>query len=142
MQFTNMLAAILPVFLSFLPCILVRPPAALAQQTVKLTEPIPVTIQGLFRQADVVAVVRILSGTTEQYPIAVYDAEVLQSFKGIRVGARMFFGPYISYRLGSEYLVFLQKSKRALDPKEPSSAAGMTYGRIDSFYSVMYEGYG
>jgi len=128
-------------FLSFLACILVRPPDALAQQTVTLTEPSPVTIQELFKQADVVAVVRIRSGTTEQYPTTVYKAEIMQSFKGVRTGAKIFFGPYIHYRLGSEYLVFLQKSKRVLDPKEQNGTSDMNYGRIDSFYSVMYDGY-
>lgn len=58
------------------------------QQTVTLTEPSPVKIQELFKQADLVAVVRILSGDTEQYPTAVYKAKVVQSFKGIDVGGQ------------------------------------------------------
>lgn len=110
------------------------------QQTVTLTEPSPVKIQELFKQADLVAVVRILSGDTEQYPTAVYKAKVVQSFKGIDVGAKVFFGPYVSYGLGSEYLLFLQRSKKIIEPKEQSGAPGINYGRVDSFYTVMYQG--
>ncbi|MGH9710057.1 MAG: hypothetical protein ACRD37_05890, partial [Candidatus Acidiferrales bacterium] len=79
-------------------------PGAAQQQSVTLSEPATIKIQNLLKQADLVAVVRIRSGDTEQYPTAVYKAEVLKSFKGTEVGAKIFFGPYASYGLGSEYL--------------------------------------
>ncbi|MGH9709288.1 MAG: hypothetical protein ACRD37_01920 [Candidatus Acidiferrales bacterium] len=111
------------------------------QQTVTLREPATVKIENLLKQADLVAVVRIRSGDTEQYPTAVYKAEVLKSFKGTEVGAKIFFGPYASYGLGSEYLVFLHHSEKGIEPKEQPVAPGIDYGRIPSFYEVMYEGY-
>ncbi|MGB6077126.1 MAG: hypothetical protein WBG29_15965 [Candidatus Acidiferrales bacterium] len=137
---TNMPTVMHSRFLSFAACILAGSASGLTQQTVTLSEPPPVKIQELFKQADLVAVVRILSGDTEQYPVSLYKAEVVQSFKGIDVGTKIFFGPYVSYRLGSEYLVFLQHSKKAIEPKEQSGIPGMNYGRVNSFYTIMYQG--
>jgi hypothetical protein len=96
------------------------------QQTVTITEPAVVKIEELLKQADLIAVVRILSGDTEQYPSAVYKAEVLQSFKGAGVGTTVYFGPFITYGLGSQYLVFLHRSEKGIEPKQPTSASGLS----------------
>ncbi len=93
------------------------------------------------KQADLVAIVRLLSGDIEHYPKAVYKAEVVQSFKGVQKGAIIYFGPFIGYGLGEELLVFLHHSERGIEPNQPVTNSGLSYGPISSFYLVMYEGY-
>jgi|HubBroStandDraft_6_1064221.scaffolds.fasta_scaffold88603_2 hypothetical protein len=122
-------------------CLLYFSCPSFAQLTVTISEPATVKLEDLFNQADVVATVRILSGDTEQYPNAVYKAEVLKPFKGAGIGDRLFFGPYISYGLGSEYLVFLHRSARALAPTPEPKKRAMNYGPLQSFYEIMYQGY-
>ncbi len=114
---------------------------ASAQISVTITEPAQVKIEDLFKQADVVAVMRTVSGDLEHYPVAVYKAEVLKSFKGSAVGTKIFFGPYGGYSLGGEYLVFLRRSEKHIEPSNKSKNSVSTYGPLPSFYEVMYEGY-
>lgn len=115
--------------------------ATSAQQTETITEPARVGIEDLFKQADVVATVRIVSGNTEHYSHTVYKAEVLKAFKGVETGAKIFFGPYVSYGLGSEYLVFLHRSAGSLSPKPEANSQGVNYGVLQLSYDIMYEGY-
>ena len=109
--------------------------------TTTINEPATIKVEAWLKQADMVAVMRILSGDTEHYSTAIYKAEVLQSFKGVEKGATVYFGPFISYGLGSEYLVFLHRSEKGIEPTEKLSASGVNYGPVSSFYLVMYEGY-
>jgi hypothetical protein len=97
-------------------------------------------LEDLFRGADVVAVVRVLSGDGEDYEPTVYKARVLKALKGPASGATIYFGPYESYGIGSRYLVFLKKSRQSLMPKPTSQGNG--YGRIADFYEGMYSGFG
>ena len=110
-------------------------------QTVTITEPATVKVEDLFKQADLVAIVRVLSGDTEHYPTAVYKAEVLTPFKGAEIGDRIYFGPYIGYAVGGEYLAFLRRSDEETKPKEQSNMPGLNYGSLKSVYQIMYEGY-
>lgn len=114
--------------------------AASAQETVEIREPAVVKFEDLFRQADVVAFVKILSGDTENYPTAVYKAKVLQPFKGFKMGDQFFFGPYISYGLGSEYLVFLRSSDKQVEAKSKLESPGLSYGTLH-LDQIMYQGY-
>ena len=98
-----------------------------------------VTVIDLFRQADLVAVIEVLSGDTEHYPVTVYKAKVKKAFKGTRPGETIYFGPFISYGVGSEYLVFLSKDEKGIEPKDKSS--GVNYGVIPSFFRIMYVGF-
>jgi hypothetical protein len=98
-------------------------------------------VEEMFKHADSVALIRIVSGDLEHYPTAVYKAEVLKSFKGPAVGAKIFFGPFSGYSLGSEYLVFLQRSQKQIEPSHSSESSAPMYGRILPFYEIMYEGY-
>jgi hypothetical protein len=41
----------------------------------------------------------------------VYKTEVPTALKGVRPGQKFHFGPFVSYGVGSEYLIFLQWSK-------------------------------
>ncbi len=113
-----------------------------AQQAATITEPERVKLEDLFNQADVVATIRIVSGDTEQYPHTVYKAEVLKPFKGTEPGATVFFGPYVSYGLGGEYLVFLRRSIGTLLPTKQSKTQVLSYGPIQTYYEIMYQGYG
>jgi hypothetical protein len=96
-----------------------------------------VKIADLFAEADVVATLRVLSGDEESYEAAVYKARVLTAFKGTETGAVLFFGPYISYGIGSEYLAFLSRS-----PTVPQKTGEQSpYPALHTFHEVMYAGF-
>ena len=99
----------------------------------------PVKLDVLFKEAHLVAVVNILSGDSEHYPITVYKAEVTEAFKGTNPGERIYIGPYIGLGVGTDYLLFLSKSEKQLTPKV--MAFGFTYGDLGYYYSIMYSGY-
>lgn len=104
--------------------------------SVTITEPSQIELSGLFQAADTVAVVRIISGDTENYARAMYKAEVVRSFKGTD-GKNLFFGPYVGFRVGSEYLLFLKTAK---DPAVPKTAPNAMYGTV-RYGEVFDEGY-
>lgn len=110
-----------------------------AQQSnsVTLTEPGVITIASLFKQADTVALVKIVSGDTENYDVAIYKAVVVSSFKGTATGDTLYFGPYRGDRLGWEYVLFLRKVAKPIAPKTNSST---NYGTV-SYSEVFNEGY-
>jgi hypothetical protein len=110
-------------------------------ESVTLSEPATVKIDDLFKQADLVAVVKVLSGDSEHYAITVYKAEVLNAFKGAANSDRIYFGPFINYGVGSEYLVFLRKSKEEFGVSRNADSPGLTYGTVTASYHVMYDGY-
>jgi hypothetical protein len=112
-----------------------------ATSTITINEPATVKIDDLVKQADTVVIVRILSGDTEHYPTAVYKAEVLNSFKGVPVGEKIYFGPFTGYGVGSQYLAFLQRSKKDLKPVDQSNTSGLSYGLLKSSHKIMYDGY-
>jgi hypothetical protein len=96
-----------------------------------------VTLSDLFSGADKVALVKVVSGDSEHYKTAVYKAVIEQGFKGGKSGDTIFFGPFVGYGVGVEYLVFLKKGPSE-DPSSPNSPA---YGRIESLDRIMYAGY-
>lgn len=105
-----------------------------------LSEPGTVAIADLFAQADVVAVVKILSGDSENYETAVYKSRVVTAFKGAEVGQQLFFGPFIGYEVGSEYVAFLRRAK--VSPKlRPHDGPTESYGPLEAFHLIMYQGY-
>jgi hypothetical protein len=110
-----------------------------AQQSkeVTITEPGIYELSGLFKQADTVALVRIVSGDTETYSTAVYKAEVVKSFKGVHSGETIYFGPYVGERLGWEYILFL---RNVSEPIKPKNIANDAYGTI-RYAEVFNEGY-
>ena len=99
-----------------------------------------VKLEDLFREADVVAEVRILSGDGENYEPTVYKARVLGALKGTTPGATIYFGPSDTYGIGNEYLVFLRRSPTPVRPK--STPPDRSYGTISEFYEGMYSGFG
>jgi len=56
------------------------------QKTIEISEPAAVSITDLFKQPDVVAIVQVVSGDSENYDTAVYKSKVLAVFKGAEQG--------------------------------------------------------
>src|SRR4051794_33234089 len=94
-----------------------------------------VKLSDLFKQADLVAAVEIVSGDAENYPVVVYKGKVLTAFKGIGENETIFFGPFVGFAVGNEYIVFLTKSKRGVKPNHDADASR---GEVKSFYGIMY----
>ena len=123
-----------------------------AQSSPDLTiaEPAVHTIGDLFKNADIVAVVKVLSGDTENYEHAVYKGEVVRSFKGAATGATVYFGPFVGERLGWEYFLFLHNKTKSLAPKTAASAGYGTiryseifnqgYSSMESSYQCVFDG--
>jgi hypothetical protein len=109
-----------------------------ARQSEQITvrEPGVYELAGLFKQADTVALVKIVAGDSESYRCAVYKAEVLKNFKGAKAGEVIYFGPYVGQRLGLEYVLFLRNAPDPIAPNVPGSA----FGRVH-YAEVFNEGY-
>ncbi len=71
---------------------LFQPAYAQQAQTVTLAEPGIIRLEKLFQMADTVALVKVLSGDTQNYPKVIYKAEVVKTFKGATVGQTIYFG--------------------------------------------------
>jgi hypothetical protein len=108
-----------------------------APESITITEPGRIPLSKLFKMSDTVALVRILSGDTENYETAVYKASVVQGFKGATEGQMLYFGPFIGQRLGFEAIVFLQKART---PAVPTKTPEAVYGTVP-FYKIFNEGY-
>ena len=106
-------------------------------ETVTITEPSRIKLADLFKFADVVAVVRIVSGDTENYEVPIYKAVVVKSFKGTSEGATMYFGPFLGERLGFEYTLFLRDLKHSAAPKSGPTVA---FGKVN-YLEVFNQGY-
>jgi hypothetical protein len=111
-------------------------------QAVTITEPGIYEIGGLFKSADVVALVKIVSGDAENYDCAVYKGEVVQSFKGIQRGTIIYFGPFVGYKLGDEYVLFLRNVDQPITPKTTASYGTIHYSKVfNQGYSSMETSY-
>jgi hypothetical protein len=104
---------------------------------VTITEPGVYELAALFKRANTVASVKILSGDTENYNDPVCKAEVLKGFKAASTGEVIYFGPCMGEKLGWEYVVFLLDTPDAITPKTASSTA---YGTVH-YANVFDEGY-
>jgi hypothetical protein len=114
--------------------------AALAfpqSDVVTLIEPGVYKLGDLFKEADVVALVKVVSGDTENYGHPVYKGEVIESFKGTPRGAIVYFGPFVGNKLGWEYVLFLRNLSKSITPKTTPTAS---YGTV-SYSEVFNEGY-
>jgi hypothetical protein len=114
-----------------------QPTSAQQSKETTITEPGIYKLADLFKAADTVAVVEVLSGDTESYDIAVYKAKVVKSFKGPGPGETLYFGPYVGERLGWEYILFLRNVSDPLVPKRTSTSG---YGTI-RYSKVFDEGF-
>ena len=106
------------------------------------SDPASVSLHGLYQQADIVALVTILSGDVEHYSDAVYKASVVRAFKGVRDHEVIYFGPFTSYAVGSEYVVALRRSPKHLrDLAAQASDSALPYDGEATYLQIMYEGY-
>ena len=115
--------------------------ALLLQQTLWTSSIKDVSLRNLFQEADLVAVIQVTSADAESFDGAVYKAQILRSFKGSVDNTTIFFGPHVSYRIGSEYVVFLKstgKSQGSLLKNGPNPWASR---EKEPYYAVMYAGY-
>jgi hypothetical protein len=130
--------AAMPALRTIVPLVVLMSALAFAQsQAVTISEPRIYEISELFKTADVVALVKIVSGDAENYDHAVYKGELIQSFKGMPRGATIYFGPFVGEKLGWEYILFLRNVTKPITPKRTATA---TYGTI-SYSEVFNEGY-
>jgi hypothetical protein len=104
---------------------------------VNITEPARIKLERLYRIADVVAVVRVVAGDTENYNISISKAVVVKNFKGTTEGQTLYFGPFIGYKLGWEYIVFLRNVR---EPAAPKDAKNPAYGTV-KYLEVFNQGY-
>jgi hypothetical protein len=107
------------------------------EQVVSITEPGRLALKDLYKAADTVAVVRIMSGDTENYQTALYKGVVITPYKGVTAGATVYLAPYVGLRLGWEYLLFLRSAKA---PATPMQGKTGVYGTVP--YGLIFnEGY-
>lgn len=110
--------------------------ASFSKANVSNVEPAIYSMSDLYRHADKVAVVKVLSGDTEAYEMPIYKGKVVTAFKGLSAGDTIYFGPYLGTELGSEYVLFLRDVPDTFQPKK----AGSGYGAVR--YSMVFdEGY-
>jgi hypothetical protein len=117
--------------------VLISTAASAQSQVVTISAPGVYKISELFKSADIVALVKIVSGDTENYDRAVYKGHVIQSFKGMPGGATVYFGPFVGEKLGGEYVVFLRNVKSPISPK---TTEAVSYGTV-RYAGVFNEGY-
>jgi hypothetical protein len=125
-------------------CVLLSHLTPAQTHTVTITEPGVYELGDLFKTADIVALVRILSGDAENYSCAIYKGEVVQNFKGSQKGAIFYFGPFTGLRLGDEYILFLRNVDQEIEPKKKVEASygAVHYSRVfDEGYSSMETSY-
>jgi hypothetical protein len=129
-----------PWMLLLIALVMISAPGILAQEPARVinTEPGSRNLAEVFKQADTVAIVKVVSGDAENYDLAVYKAKVVKSFKGAAAGSTFYYGPYIGDRLGWDYLVFLRNVAKPASPKKTSRGG---FGTIQ-YARVLDDGYG
>jgi len=105
--------------------------------TVTTSEPGIYQLADLFTHSDKVAFVKVVSGNTEAYDVAIYKAQVVKGFKGLSAGETFYFGPFIGTELGSEYILFLRDEPKAIEPKAKMEGG---YGTVN-YSEVFDDGY-
>ena len=102
-----------------------------------------VSLENLYKEADFVAFIKILSGDAEHYDGAIYKAEVLKAYKGTKEKEIIYFGEFISYRIGNEYLAFFKKTDKILGQQIDKDVESGTapYDSKQGFFRIMYAGY-
>jgi hypothetical protein len=100
-------------------------------------------LEKLYKEADLVAFIKIVSGDTENYEDTIYKSRVITALKGTDIGKTVFFGPYVSYGVGSEYLIFLKSSGVGIGTLSTKGKESRTVAYDDSseYFRVMYGGY-
>jgi len=117
--------------------------ASITSGATTITEPAVYSVSDLFRHADKVAIVEVLSGDVEAYEIPMYKGRVVKPFKGVSADDIVYFGPFIGMQLGSEYALFLKDASQSLLPKRTGGGYGaVKYSKVfDEGYSSMLTSY-
>lgn len=112
-------------------------------EVVTISDPASVSFKRLFQQADLVAFIRIRAGDADNYKDTLYKADVVVAYKGTREHDTIYFGPFIGYGIGNEYLVFLRKTPTTIDDltKANLQSAVIPFVGKEPYFSVMYGGY-
>ena len=115
---------------------------AAPQQVVRNVEPATLTIDEMFQRADVVAKVEITLGDAEHYRQALDKSTVIEGFKGTKAGESLYFGPFIGYRLGDEYLLFVSREKRTVgESVAPGQVNATGFDARAPVFRITQEGY-
>jgi hypothetical protein len=122
-------------------CVPASPLLSPTQET-KVPSLKPIQIAELCQRADLVASVLILSSDAEHYPAGVYKAEVLRAVKGTERGSIIYFGPYLGYGLGEEFLLISHHYSKPFEMRQSTQPSGLSYGRIENLYYVSHGGEG
>jgi hypothetical protein len=116
--------------------------------TVSITEPSTSSLETLFNEADIVALVHVVSGDAESYRTVMYKAEVLNAYKGSVDGQVIYFGPFSGTRIGRDYVEFLRTVEMVATPIREHSYGAVRYGEVlnqgygamDSSYACVFPG--
>ncbi len=101
----------------------------------------PVNLSDLFQEADVVALIEIDGGDTRAFKQAIYRAVVHEGFKGTSTGQEIYLGPYSSYRVGGEYVVFLKAAPEKVGEALQAGPGPWPDAASRPLLRVMYAGY-
>ena len=101
----------------------------------------PVELSDLFREAEVVALVSVDGGDARAFKQAIYRATVNEGFKGTTAGKEIYFGPYASYRVGGEYIVFLDRAQEKVGETLKRAPSPWPEASEQPLLRVMYAGY-
>lgn len=112
-------------------------------ETITVSEPATVSLLALFAQADIVAFVKIHSGDAESYKLTLYEAEILDGYKGAKERDVIYFAPFIGYGVGEEYLVFLKNADKRIGEQIDESVKPnrAPYDANKTYFRIMYDGY-
>lgn len=107
------------------------------------SDPATVSLAALFAQADLVAFVKIHSGDAESYKLTLYEAVVLDGYKGAKEKDVIYFAPFIGYGVGNEYLVFLRRTNKRIGAEIDESVKPnrSPYDPAQTYHYIMYDGY-
>jgi hypothetical protein len=97
----------------------------------------------LFKEADVVAFVKVQAGDIESFDTPLFKAKSRLCFKGCANGEVLYFGPFQGYEVGSEYLVFLEKTPSSIimHRKENADQCNDVFEAQATYLKIMYAGY-
>lgn len=102
----------------------------------------PIPIEQLFKDADVVALVRITGADEEAFDEVLYRAAVIERFKGKVDSSTIYFGPYAGSALGHEYVLFLLDHKKTIRDLAREGPVPWPAALDEAVWKVMYSGFG
>ena len=113
------------------------------EPSVKAESVAPVFLENLYKEADFVGFVKILSGDAEHYEAAMYKAEVQIAYKGAKNKEIIYFSRREGYQIGNEYLAFFKKSDKTIGQNivKDIKNSSAPYDAEKGLFYIMYGGY-